>query len=472
MTSLSETHEDQSSLARDSVGTTLTNGVLFLLGIILLVLIARLLGPTWRGALVMIMLAPTLVMRLGPLGYDQGMVVLGGADRKLLGPLTRTAVIFGFFLGLIFIGLLMGFMWGWPKTFWRISQIWLPDQFELIALVFPVHLMTMAFDSAIYAEDRISARNLKELIVNLVMLAIILVAVMVWKLKLFGVVGAYVIANLVSMVYAWILVKGRVDLNGGVDLPLAKRTVKLGFPIYLSQLASYVTHPAMMVILSWALGGKPGINLARIAFFSMGFQMVERILPVTRSVAFALFPKITKSTHEDARELAAKASRHTFIASVALFGLLVIFLHPVIRILLGEVWLPIVWPFAIMAPGGVALSVAGVWATHLLARKKPYKVAWAGITGFITALIIAALGFKFLQRGSEIIVASFAVVIGSFINASLLLPAFCSASGLKPSEILIPRMSDLKEWRRIPGIIGDYVDRKFGRKRNTGEHDR
>jgi O-antigen/teichoic acid export membrane protein len=217
--------------------------------------------------------------------------------------------------------------------------------------------------------------------------------------------------------------------------------------------------PAMMVLLSVVLPGEPSENLANVAFFTMGYQMVDRILPVTRSVAYALLPKITSGTDEAASELTGKASRHTLLISFLIFAALLIFLKPLVAILLGKRYLPIVLSFAVMAPGGVALSVGGVWSAHLLARHHPYKVATAGITGVAVALIAAGFGF-WLFKGNEVVVASTAVVIGGFTNTALLLKSFSSIAGVSVKNALIPDNGDIREWRRIPGLISGFIQRR------------
>jgi len=464
MTSQPENSDNHShSLARDSVRTTLTNVALFFLGVVIWIAVARLLGPTWRGALALVMIVPTIVIRIGTLGFDYGMVVLGGRDRDVLGTLTRTGVVFGFVVGFFLIGLLMVFMWAFPITFWRLTQeVWLRPQYMLIAMVFPVHLMTLMYDAAIYAEDRIAARNIKELVINAVMLVTVLVAVFIFNLRLMGVIGAYVFANVISLAYAWLLVRGNVSLSGNLGVSLGRKAVKLGFPMYLAQLANYMMLPSMMVTLSFALPGNSAENLARIAFFTMAYQMIDRILPVTRSVAFALLPKITSGTDVKAGELAAKASRHTLLVSLVIFGILCLLMNPIVAILLGKRFLALVGPFLIMAPGGVALSVAGVWSTHLLARSRPLQVAKAGIISVIVALIVAGLGFKFLfvGQGREVLVSSLSVLIGAFVNAAFLLPVFCREGRVSAMRVLVPTLEDLAEWRRIPGFAVELIKRK------------
>ena len=450
---------ERSSLARDTVGTTLTNAALFLLGIIIWVLIARLLGPVWRGELALVMLAPAIVIKMGAFGYDQGMIVLGGKNRSILGPLTGTGVILGLIMAIVYIGILMGFMWGFPKTFWKISQIWLPLDFMLISMAFPLHLMTMAFDAAIYAEDRIAARNVKELVINLVMITVILIAFFYFKLRLLGVIGAYVVANVVSLAYALLLVRGRVDLSRCTDFKLAKEAVNLGFPVYLAQVASYLMLPAMMILLSFSLTGTKPENLARIAFFTMAYQMIDRILPVTRSVAFALLPKITSASEKDAGELAAKASRQAFLTSFVLFILLAILMNPLVAILLGANYIPVAWAFVFMAPAGVAMSIGGVWSNHLLARTRPYEVAKAGIFGVVVALLVSWLGFQYIS-GREVMIASSAVLVGSYVNAIFLLNSFCKTGKISAIKALVPTHADIMEWKRIPGFVREMVSRK------------
>lgn len=449
------------SLVQDSVGTTLTNGMLTVLGILVWIAIARFLDPTWRGALALIMIVPATVMKIGTVGFDYGIVVLGGKNKAILGALTRTAIFFGFILGMAFMAVFLGFMFAFPVAFWRFMQkVWLPDPFFLISLTFPIHLMTMAYDAAIYAEDRISVRNAKELTVNFVMLLVILIAVIEFNLRLFGIIGAYLLANIVSLLYGWLVIRGRIDLAGPVRFDLLRSAIAIGFPVYLAQLASFIVLPVMMLILSLQLPDEAGTNLARIAFFVMGYQMVDRMLPVTRSIGFALLPKITGESDEVARKLAAKAGHHTLLVSLIIFGILVILARPLILILLGSSYLPIVGAFSIMAPGGVALSVGGVWANHLLARNRQYKVAWAGLAGTGTALILAMLGFALIPQGREVLVASVAVTVGGFVYSMVLLNAFCSETLLSAKEALVPGKDDLLEWRRIPAYIINLIRRK------------
>ncbi len=451
------------SLARDSVGTTLTYIALFFLGLVIFILNCRILGPEWRGVLGLVMLAPGIVIKIGNLGFDQGLIVLGGKDRGILGALSRTGIVYSFVMGMVSIGILMGFMWGFPIAFWRIFQeVWNPKAFMLISLAFPIHLMTLICDSAIYAEDRISVRNLKEIIVNAVMLAAIVILVLAFDLRLMGIIGAYVIANFFSLVYGLVLVKDKVLSRVSLDFSLVKKSLKLGFPVSMAHLASYLMLPAMIIPLSLALSGNARLNLERIGYFSVAYMMVDRILPVTRSVAFALLPKITSGTDQEAGELAGKASRHTLIVSISIFIVLVIFMHPIVSLLLGERFINVVVPFTIMAPGGIALSATGVWSAHLLARKRPLDVAWAGIIGVLTALICAGLGFHYLPDGREVLVASISVVVGTILIAAIMLPSFCRTGQISVREAILPTLEDLREWKRIPGYISDMITRKGG----------
>jgi len=455
------TETTKTSLARDSVGTTLTYALLFFLGLLIFVLNCRILGPLWRGMLGLIMIGPALVLKIGNFGYDQGMVVIGSRERYLLSSLTWTGLLYSFALGMLAIGILMGFMWGFPIQFWRVFQgVWNPIAFSVISLVFPIHLMTQVVDAAIYAEDRISVRNRKEVIVNAVMLVIIIVLWRAFGLRLMAIVGAHVIANFVSLVYGWFLAKDRIGAPVGFDRVLVDKSVRLGFPVSLAYLAGYLMLPAMIIPLSLAMGGSPIENLERLGFFSVAFMMVDRILPVTRSVAFALLPKITTGTDAEAGELTAKASRHTLIISLFVFIFLVIFMKPIIVFLIGERFLNVVSPFAIMAPGGIALSVSGVWAAHLLARKRPFDVAYAGIVGVVIALLCSGLGFYYLPHGREVLVASMSVVVGNLVAFAIMLPAFCKSGHLTVRDALLPTSDDFREWRRIPGFIFDMIRRK------------
>ncbi len=471
MTSSPATSEhSEHSLARDSVRTTLTNVILFFLGILIWIATARFLPTPIRGVLALIMIAPSLVLRIGLLGMDQGIVVMAGADKSLLSPLTRTARWFGLLLGILFMGAMWALMFGFPQTFHQVTQLWPSEPFMLITLAFPLHLMTLAFDAAVYAEDRIAARNTKELVVNCMMLGVMSVAFFAFHLELFAVIGAYIIANLMSLVYAALLLVRRVRLSGDVRPDLGRKAIRIGFPICLAQIASFIMLPTMMVVLSFAMGDSHTRNLARIAFFAMAYQMVDRILPITRSIAFALLPKITAGSDDVAGELAAKASRHTVLASVILFVLLVLFAEPVVPILLGRRYLPLVGAFKIMAPGGIALSMAGVWAAHLLARGRSLTVAWAGLAGVAAALVLSWFGFTYVREGRELLVASVSVAAGGFVNAGVLLPAFCRAAGIGVLQALIPRIEDVRDWQRIPGFIAEILKRRHPAEEKMDYH--
>lgn len=463
------------SLARDSVGTTLINIAVFFLGVIIWVANARILDPIWRGILALIMILPATIIKAGTFGSDLGIVVLGGENKNRLGLLTRSGVLFGFIIGILGIGLVLGFMYGFPQTFWRVFQhVWLPQAYLIIVMIFPIHLITQALDAAIYAEDRISARNRKDFLVNLITLIVLFFLVLIFDLNLFAVIGSYMVANTFNMIYAAWLLKGRISLFGKVDISSVFEAIKLGFPVYLANLASFLMLPSMMLLLSLMLPDakeEAGANLANIAFFTMGYQMVERILPVTRSIAFALLPKITTGSESAAGELAGKASRHTILASILIFGILLIFIKPIIALLLGTRYLPTVIAFVIIAPAGVLMSASGVWSAHLLARHRPYRVALAGISGVLSALVFAGIGFFLCQPGQELVIASFAVLTGSLVNSLILLFAFCQGGKISISDAARPGLQELSEWSRIPGLIKGFIVRRKNERKEGSERD-
>ena len=97
------------SLSKNSAITFSSQILIFILGIIIMIILARALGPTGKGIYTLIILISTVMLRLGTLGIEAANVYFTGSKKYEVRDIVSNSLIDALLLGLILILL-----------FWRI----------------------------------------------------------------------------------------------------------------------------------------------------------------------------------------------------------------------------------------------------------------------------------------------------------------------------------------------------------------
>jgi len=205
--------------------------------------------------------------------------------------------------------------------------------------------------------------------------------------------------------------------------------VKYGFQHYLAGIIGHL-HVYLTNLLS-ALYLLP----TQVAFFSMAKgqgEQITRMIP--GAINTLLFPKISKSDDNKYNSEITLRSFRMILLILILFGLsLAIIIKPLVYLLYGVDYLPMVLPFWIMLPGLVLAQSASVFGPYFGGIGRPDLLPKILLIPLVIQLIIAVL----LMPVLGIIGASFSFLISSILVSIISISVFYKITTVNILEFLI-----------------------------------
>lgn len=312
-------------------------------------IIARKLGPEMLGILVILMLIPSYAEAFGRLKFDIAAVYFLGKRKYALGEVVWTLNLLALVTsGLIVAVILWQFTWLYGLLFSK-SNLDVTGLIYLVLLGIPLHFLWMNYSYLLLHREDIATYNWMIIINALVSSLFAIALLFLTELGLWAVVGASVLATLLSLVYgaARLGATGRVGTR--LNRPLIRDLFQYGSKLYaggiVGQLQAYLTNLLVAMFLV----------PAQVAFFSLARGLGQMIDRVPAALNTILFPRLTKiDDGREAAELAARAFRY-LLALLLVVGVLAAALaYPAVYILYGANYLPLVGPFLILIPGVLA----------------------------------------------------------------------------------------------------------------------
>jgi len=429
-------------MLRDSVRTIAAKLLILVIGIAASILIARKLGPAWRGALALIMLPQTIFLKAAPLGIDRGNIYFCAKEPERVRDIVRNSFWAGLIIGVA--GFILFYIYTLTSAFESFSQGIISGFFIIIASTFPFLLISLYLDAVIYGRDMIGIRNLKEIGVNLLLLMSLIFGFFVMKKELLAAVGASWVVAIFGFIASLILIHkyiSPVKLRG-IDWSYLRRSFPFGLKNHISIAAIMLIFPVLTFIARSRLPQERIFErFEQIAFLAMAFAMFDRGMLMPRSIVFALVPKITGVDQDEALRWTLKASRYNILFTLIVFAILYFLIRDIAVLFYGKSFGPIAEPFKAMVPGAIFLSIGEVLAAGLFARGKVNAILAAGLLGFIVSTIT---GWYWLN-GFSITGGALAATLGFFIYALVLFVAFIIEAPFSGKDMFILSQADMAD---------------------------
>jgi PST family polysaccharide transporter len=134
------------------------------------------------------------------------------------------------------------------------------------------------------------------------------------------------------------------------------------------------------------------MNSVNLGYFQMAYRLAilpfEETLEMFNRVAFPVYTKIVGD-----RARLARAMKQYYLALLALclpiLGLMLIFATPIVKLVLGETWMPIVPTLRILSMAGIVLVLNGAIDPLLLATKNQRFLSHVNLVRVISVVILA-----------------------------------------------------------------------------------
>jgi O-antigen/teichoic acid export membrane protein len=237
-----------------------------------------------------------------------------------------------------------------------------------------------------------------------VMIGVVLVVVLrnVWAL-----IGFQLVSTASSVASAYLVSRYRPRF--AFDRAVATEAFRFGRHVFLSNILIYLATQGDDAFVGKYLG------LGVLGYYTRAYFLSNTpATQITQLVSSVSLPGYSRLQEDRVRLRSAyvKTLKLIFVTAVPVGVGLLVFAHPLVLILFGERWLPIVPAMRILCLFGILRAIVGVNGSLLLAIGRPDAVA---IIGFIQVAVLAALIYP-LARSFGLVGVCWAVVLCALAN--------------------------------------------------------
>ncbi len=442
------------SISKNSAITFSSQILIFALGLITSIILARTLGPTGRGIYALIILIPAVMLRLGSLGIEAANVYFTGSKRYQIKDIVSNSLLSSILLGLVLIFL----FWGMAHLnifhrFLNSNQI---NSFYLwlVVLTVPLSLLSGFLNNIFLGKEEIAKYNKINIFRSVLQLITIIIFLLILRQRVFGAVISYVLTIIGITLFIILSIRKITKISLSFNRRLFKDSIKYGLKCYFGNLAQFLNYRLDMFLVAAFL------TPTAVGYYSIAVGIAEKLWMLPGAIATVLFPRISSLKDAEANNLTPRVARYTFLITFVTSLILAILAQPLIKILFGSAFLPSVTPLLILLPGIIALSGCKVLTADLAGRGKPQFGTYASFTSLGVNI---PLNLWLIPKWG-ISGAAFASSVAYIIATIIVIIAFLNISKRSWSDILLIKKEDFRDYRnlllklrnRILGIVS-YV---------------
>jgi O-antigen/teichoic acid export membrane protein len=415
---------------KDTLTTFSTQIIGVILGLAGAIIIARVLGPSGKGAYTLILLVPSLLATFGTLGIGVANLYFVGKKKYKLADITSNSVVLASGLGILFAATFLTYFYYFQPSFLKGAD---PLCVLIATLVLPFSLLTAYFSHILLGEQKINKYNLIHLVQISSFLLFLLFFLFIER-SVLSTIMAWVSATLVTTVTSVLLVHKLTSIGLSFHFPLFKDSVKFGGQGYLGNVLSFLNYRVDMFMVNFFMG------VTFVGYYSVAVVMAEALWYFPGAVGTMMLARTPRLNSEEANESTPRICRNTIFLTLLAAVLLFVFGKTIINLLFGASFLPALKPMWILLPGIVALSINKVLCTELIGRGKPLI---GTIAAAVSLVINIPLNLLLIPMWG-IAGAAFASTVSYSVCTVVPLIAFMKISQNSLFDTLIIKPQDLK----------------------------
>jgi O-antigen/teichoic acid export membrane protein len=340
-------------------------GMSLLLGMLIVVLLARHLGPTRQGVFAVAFTLTVILIHLGGLGVTTANPYFTAREPKEQPRIAANSLWLASALGLVLIAIGIGVKVLVPATLEGVS--W--EQLLVALAGIPAALGGLFLQSILLGQGRMVAYNAIEVL----QFAATLVALAVgfWLFG-FGVTGALAVVTgsrvAALLGYLWI-VRMR---PGRLDAALVRRMLAYGFRAYVAVVVSFLVLRLDLLLVNGYLGS------TQAGLYSVAATLADGMYVLPAVVGLNLFPRVARSGE-------SQETAEVFRSVAVLYGLVCLatvpLAGPAIRLLFGDEFSGSVSLYYWLLPGIYCVGMLTILAHHFAGRGYPTEAAAVWLVG-------------------------------------------------------------------------------------------
>lgn len=321
-----------------------------LLGLLLMILLARSLGPEGNGKYSVAMLLPTLLVSFANIGIPSANVYYLGAGNYTCHTVYRMNIKLWLILSVTGISLAL------PAAFYYGEKLFKGVDNSLLLLslcAFPVMLLQAFIISILQGKEDFVAFNRLSLQVSIANIIFVLVLVYCLGRGVSGAIWAYIMAytlNLLSAIKLITHYQKTEDQKNNCSVlqkQYQRHCLAYGFKAYLSNLVTFFNYRLNIYLVNWFL------NPAATGIYVIAVQIAEKLWILSQAVSTVLLPRLAGlgENEEVRRYITPLLARIIFYMTIAICAIIAILAKPVIATFFGTRFLPAVMALFWLLPG-------------------------------------------------------------------------------------------------------------------------
>jgi O-antigen/teichoic acid export membrane protein len=427
--------EAMSTFTLNALSTFITQVWAFGLAFLINMIIARVLGPSGKGTVALVVLVPAFASLFLRFGVDIANIYFLGSKKHTLQAILGNSLMVVIATNLVAVPLYIIFI---PLISDTIAAGVEPSLLLLASLLLPLNLIIGYLSPIFLGLQRVKKYNFITLWGKVTALFFILILVVALRLGVVGAVCANILA--LALVVSWALkeLSKDVSVRPILNPALLKESVFFGFRAYLGNAVQFFNYRLDVFLVNYFIG------VTNVGLYSIAVAIAELLWYVPQAVATILFPRTAAAGAGKAKLFTPKVCRNTFLSTlIAALGLSVVS-KPLIVFIYGEAFAPSVIPLWLLMPGVVALGISKVLCSDLAGRGLLQYGAYSSAISLVATVVCDLL----LIPSWGIAGAAVASSISYCIATIVVLIFYIRISGNGLAIVLIPRKEDLIIYQR------------------------
>ncbi|MCD6168519.1 MAG: polysaccharide biosynthesis C-terminal domain-containing protein, partial [Caldisericia bacterium] len=392
----------------------------------------RVLGPSGKGALSLILLIPNFIFLLMSLSIHQANIYFIGQYKNKLPNIISNTIIFVTVTG----GLLAILEWVLRS---KIGS-WFSLEAYKSALTWSVFLFPLVFAYKFYVniligQKHFMKRNIAYIIENSSRLCLVILFVYFWNEDVLGAVKASIIALLLATLYSFVkIIKDKYFFLIKPDLDLFKKTLSFGLKSYLGNITQIFNYRLDMFLVNHFLG------VSAVGIYSIAVSVGELLWYIPMSIGNILFPIVSSNSEEYGDKYISSVVRKTILLTLA--GALGILLAGwfLIPFLFGNKFISSVKPLIILLPGTIAISIHKVLVFALMGKGYPEYLSYSSVIAFIITIGLDLVFIPLIGVSGAALASTIAYVICLIFTMHW----YRKTTTLSLTKIIIPHRDDFR----------------------------
>ncbi len=426
-------------LKKSSLITFMTQAGIFTFAFFTSILLARILGPANRGIYALIILVPSVLVRIGTCGQEIANVYYTANKKFKIDDIISNSFWVSFALGIIVVVLFWAAsITGFVQDFLRVRNVPILLLWLAVLTVGP-NLLSSFFNRILLGREEMLKFNVANCSHFVFQLLLVIILLIVYSRGLFGAVLAYTAAITGAALISYIFVIKLGSVSFSFNKTLLKQSLFYGGKGHLGNIAQFMNYRLDMFLVAFFL------NVAAVGHYAIAVALAEKLWMIPGVMGVVLFPRISSVDKEEANRLTPKITRITFLVVIVLALFLFILAKPLIALLFGEAYLPSVLPLFLLLPGVVFLTLTKILTSDLAGRGKTEYVAYCALTSLAVNIPLNFLLIPMYGIAGAAIASTIAYTLSTIVAVV----GFTRISSVSYRDLLIIKRSDLTVFRKM-----------------------